>query len=98
MPGRYNVVAYESLTIAGTAVSLTIGANRRSFIGTLETAQIRFRGDGTAPTASEGKLMEIGDQIILDDSEITNMQFIRTGGTSGVLKGHYYDASGIDLH
>jgi len=93
MAANYNVGAYESLTIAGTAVALTAdSSHRKSFVGILETAQVRYRGDGTAPTASEGKLMEIGDQITLSQSEIVNTKFIRTSGTSGVLKGEFYDA------
>ena len=98
MPGQYNVVAYESLVIAGTAVALTADSSHRvSFVGRLETAQVRYRGDGTAPTVSEGKLMEVGDIIVLSQSEIVRTQFIRTSDTSGVLKGEYYDAAPSEL-
>jgi hypothetical protein len=88
----YDAVGYESLSITGTAGSLTGGVtNAKSYIGVLETAQIRFRTDGSAATASEGILMEVGDTITLSEDEITNGSFIRTGGTSGTLKGTYYD-------
>lgn len=97
MPRNYNVVGYETLTIAATAVLLTGTGRKQSFVGVLETAQIRYRGDGTAPTSSEGRIMEVGDQIVMSESEVDATRFIRTGGTSGVLKGEFYDANPADL-
>lgn len=92
-PVPVKVLGYETLTIAATSIGLSTALpdDVRSFVGVLETAQVRFRGDGTAPTASEGVLMEVGDQIFLTRDDIVNMRFFRTGGTSGVLKGHYLD-------
>ncbi len=85
--------AYESKTIAATAVGCTAGtygdATRAEM--TLETAQIRYRIDGTSPTASEGHLVEVGDLIILKSAaQIANFEAIRTGGVSGVLKCTYF--------
>ena len=92
-PRPASVIGYETLSIAATALSLSVAIPDRpkSFVGVLETAQIRFRGDGTAPTSTTGTLMEVGDQIYLTEEQVENMQFIRTGGTSGVLNGHFYD-------
>jgi hypothetical protein len=89
MPG-YNVVGYETLTVAASAVSLTGATTGLSFVGRLETAQIRARGDGTAPTSSEGVLINVGDSVVLSESEIRATEFIRTGSSSGVLKGQFY--------
>jgi len=58
---------------------------------TLETAQIRIRSDGTSPTASEGRIAEIGDTIVLSSAaQIAGFKAIRTGSTSGVLKIEYF--------
>ena len=93
-----SVVQYLSATIAGTAGSILALADggavtrtgaMRSFVGRLETGQLRARGGATAPTATEGELVEIGDIVRLTESELGGMQFIRTG-PSGVLKGHIY--------
>ena len=102
MPRHFNIVDYTSATIAATAGTLlgladanmvtTKPSMAKCFVGYLETASVRARGDGTAPTASEGELINAGDIVGLDESEIGLMNFIRTGGTSGVLKGHFYDA------
>lgn len=86
--------AYETITVATIAVGFTAGtysptnarAAQRAAL-TLETAQIRWRADGTAPTSTEGHLMEVGDEITLEGiATIGNFKAIRTGATSGVLK------------
>jgi hypothetical protein len=98
MPRIPAILDYATITIANTGDdivalgSLTVPAGAKSFVGTLETAQVRARGDGTAPTTSEGELIEVGSKIILSESEFENMLFIRTTSTSGVLKGHFYTA------
>ncbi len=87
---------YESITVANTAIGLTAtttnptgGFQMGRCQARLETAQVRFRFDGTAPTSSEGTLLEVGDVLSLDTIETARrVQFIRTGGTSGVLKVH----------
>ena len=90
---QYNILGYETLDIEDSAVSLTGGVTgARSFVGKLETGAVRSRGDGTAPTASEGVLFSVGDVIVLGQYEIAAMQFIRDTSTSGILKGHYYSA------
>lgn len=91
MSENWNVLGYETLTIAATALSLvTVPTGARSFVGTLETAQVRYRSDGTAPTSTTGEILDAGSRIVLSEHEIRKMQFIRTGGTSAVLNGHYY--------
>lgn len=108
MASGYNVADYVSSTIAGTAGTIlaladggaiTKPASAKSFVGFLETAQIRARGDGTAPTSTEGVVTNVGDRMVLSESEIGLMQFIRTGATSGVIKGHFYtlEAGGLPL-
>jgi hypothetical protein len=85
--------AYESKTIADSAVGLTAGTYDDAVRAeaTLETAQIRIRSDGTAPTSSEGRLVEVGDDIILKSAaQIAAFKAIRTGAVSGVLKVEYF--------
>jgi hypothetical protein len=81
----------EELSIAGTAVGLaTIPEGAKSFQGVLELSQIRAKL-GANPTATAGVPIEIGTSIILNESELTGMKFIRTGAVTGKLTGHYYD-------
>jgi hypothetical protein len=97
MPAQYNVVGFESLTVSNSAVGLTLPTGAKSFVGKLETADIRARGDGTAPTASVGVLIETGEVMVLADSEVNRSRFIRVGGSDGTLQGHYYSVEASAL-
>lgn len=101
MARNINVVGYVASTITNTSQTLieaaatgvtTIPADAKSFRGKLETAAIRVRADGTNPASGEGELINVGDTVYLSDSEIRIANFIRTGSTSGALKGHLFDA------
>lgn len=85
-------IVYESITVAGTGIGLTITnldwTHTKAYC-TLETAQIRFRIDGADPTSSEGHIMNVGDSIVLQSyEELKNFRAIRTG-SSGTLKCSY---------
>lgn len=89
--------AYESITVSSTAIGCTAatvspggapGAVRAML--TLESAQVRYRYDGTNPTSSEGHLLEIGETLVLEGAaNIDKFKAIRTGSTDGTLKVTY---------
>ena len=90
--GGSEASAYETKTVADSAVGLTSGTygDATKAEMTLESGQIRVRKDGTAPASDEGHLVEIGDTIILESAaDIANFKAIRTGSVSGVLKVSY---------
>ena len=88
---------YETITVADSAIGLTAAtiapsnsSNPIKVFMTLETAQIRFRTDGTDPTSGEGHLLEIGQSMSIDSfKDLGRFMAIRTGATSGVLKVSY---------
>ena len=88
--------AYESLTVANVALALTLskyaqpgGYAIKAFI-TLEDAQVRWRIDGTNPTATEGHLLDAGQNLSLESAEaVRQFKAIRTGDVSGVIKVSY---------
>ena len=89
--------AYESITVAGTAIGFTAGTFKpasqppatRAFL-TLETAQVRYRYDGTDPTATEGHILDTTQTLAIEGAQsLLLFRAIRTGGTSGVLKVTY---------
>lgn len=91
-------VNYESITVADSAIGLTasiitgitdITKTVKSVVCRLETAEIRFRVDGSDPTNTEGVLLEVGEIVTLEGNDITQFKAIRTGGSSGVLKCTY---------
>lgn len=94
--------AYEAITVTDAAIGLTAekikpstgayaGLEARGALLTLETADIRFRLDGTAPTAGEGHYLVAGDSIlVLGTQSLKQFQAIRTGVDSGVLRVTYF--------
>lgn len=89
-------VTFETVTFAGSSIGFTATTIRPSgeppmtvCSGKLETAQIRFRYDGTAPTTTVGSLADPGDIITIRGlSHLTDFRGIRTGATSGVVAFH----------
>ena len=86
----HNAAAYESITIDNTVggkgfTLAKYGTNVYAFI-TVETAQIRFTLDGTAPTTTVGHLLNAGDVLELDsNADIVSFRAIRTGATSATI-------------
>ena len=90
---------YESITInidasVGLTDSKLTPANSampESALITFETAQSRFRTDGSSPTASEGHLTEIGDKIeVTGRGDMQRLAIISTHATSsGTAKVSY---------
>lgn len=58
---------------------------------TVETAQIRWTKDGTAPTSTTGHLANVGSVIYLDHaSDLWNFRAIRTSSTSATIQVSYH--------
>lgn len=53
-PIRYAALGYQQITSMDTAVGLTVPAGATSAVITAEAQAIRWRDDGTAPTATVG--------------------------------------------
>ena len=86
------VASRQALTVDSTAggVALTVPSVAIAAQLRLETAQIRYTLDATAPTTTVGTLMEIGEILYLDSRALlTGVRAIRTGGVSGVLQVEY---------
>lgn len=81
---------YEAITVDNTVggkacATAKVGTCTKAFI-TVETAQIRFTIDGTAPTTTVGHLLNIGDILELDSAEdIAAFRAIRTGTASATI-------------
>jgi hypothetical protein len=80
---------FESVTVAATAIGGTAAKTaraERAFISA-ETAEMRFRYDGSDPTSSVGHKLEIGETLVLAGTvNIEQFRAIRTGAVSGVLR------------
>jgi len=97
----FRPTSYEALTIDDTAggVPLTVAkyftAATSKIVAdyavfAVETAQVRFTVDGTAPTTTVGVLLNPGQMWILSTfEELKNFRMIRVGG-SAALKVMYF--------
>jgi len=84
--------AFETVTVADSSIGLTAATfdQQRFALITLETAPVRFRLDGSAPTSTVGHLLEVGDILELDSNEqLVAVRFIRTTGVSGSISVSY---------
>src|SRR3990167_5787266 len=86
---------FETITVADTAIGLTAAKlnstpKPKKVIITVETAQFRYRIDGTDPTASVGHLVNPMDAIVLEGySQLNNFKAIRKGATSASISVTY---------
>ena len=96
-----NVIDYAVLAVGATAVDLIADGSptlpskaKRAFI-TCETAAVRWRADGTAPTADEGHLLAAADSISFTGANYRQLlemiEFIADTATAGALKITYFD-------
>lgn len=102
-PMAVRYVAFEQVTINNTAGGVGFTALKLSPNGSgtdpqatsascrLETAQIRYTVDGTAPTTAVGTLLEVGDPLLISGNDLLRaFRGIRTGASSGVLDCTYF--------
>ena len=99
--------AFESITVDAAAggKGFTDGTINNGRSGkpyrakfVVETAQMRFTVDGTAPTSSVGTLVEIGDVIeIIGEHDIETFRAIRTGAVSAVIQPTYFNGQGESI-
>jgi hypothetical protein len=80
--------ASQSLTVDATAGGVQFAAFHADTTHVLwsnEAAQIRVTFDGSAPTTTNGHIIESGDSGVWLKSLVAAAKFIRTTGTSAVL-------------
>lgn len=84
-------MVFERIEVAAAAIGLNaveVLSSKKALL-TLETAQIRFRYDGTDPTATVGHVLNPNDVLRLEGIQLQKFKAIRTGSTSGVLSVTY---------
>ena len=93
--GKFIPFDFETITVATTAIGLTASKlisspkPKRAYI-TVETAQCRFRYDGTDPSSTVGHLLVPTSSILVEGyTQLNNIKFIRTGTTSATLQVTY---------
>ena len=91
--------AHEAITVAGVAIGFTAATHLNPTTGQaarmarcdLETAPVRYRLDGTDPTASTGHPLPAGSELeVWGTADMKSITFIRETSTSATLRVTYY--------
>jgi len=89
-----DINGYESISVGDTAVGITSalivpanGHKNGAAWFTIEGGPIRFRIDGTDPTASEGHLVDPGETVDIDGYDnLLRFRIIRTSASATVIR------------
>lgn len=88
-------VAFETVTVSSAAVGFTV-ANTAGVVAvavTVESQSLRYRDDGTAPTATVGHQVDAGGSLWVCGGSIGRFQAIRKDGADSTLRATFYRAS-----
>ena len=76
----YIACGYQQITTITTSTALTVPSNASWAMIQCEAQPVRWRDDGTAPTATVGMMMAVGDILIYDGTipNLTALRFIES--------------------
>lgn len=99
LPIFYSPVGFQKLAVSSTAVGFTLPVTAhntsntdwtRAAIFTVETAQVRFRVDGTDPDSTTGILLKPGDLVQITNTDmLAHFKVIRVSADA-TLQIHYF--------
>jgi len=89
---QFAALGYQQITLSG-ASSLTVPAGANFAIIAVDTAAVRWRDDGVAPTASVGMPLSNTGAPLEYSGPLASIQFIAQTG-SPVLNVSYYRIAG----
>ncbi len=94
---EYDPFDGEALSVGASAVGVTSatafpsGNGAQGAVGDVQGSGIRFRIDGTAPTATVGYTADPGDTIYLESpNEVINFSAIRKDGVDATVHFTFY--------
>jgi len=82
-------LGYQQITSLSAAASLTVPARATRALIIAQTQGVRWRDDGTNPTASVGMPLPAGT-VLSYDGDLSRIRFIETAA-SAALNISYYD-------
>lgn len=85
---RFKPIAYEQITVLTAAVGITPPAHATIAVIRADTQNVRWRDDGTSPTASVGMPLDADDTLVYE-GDLDAIKFIEQTA-SAVLDIAYY--------
>lgn len=87
--GKLKPLGYEKIGDLSSAASLTVPVGATVALVRAEGANVRWRADGTAPTASDGMLLATSDGLLTLSGNLDQYRFVQVSA-GAVLHVHYY--------
>jgi len=84
----YTPLGYQQLTALGTASALTVPDGARLALLQAEGADVRWRDDGTDPTATVGMMLAVGT-VMLYTGDLTAFRAIETAAGAKLNVSYY---------
>jgi hypothetical protein len=81
-------LGYQQITSLSSSAALTIPAGAKRAIIQAETQDVRWRDDGTAPTASVGMVISAGDRLAYTGS-LSAIRFIEATASAKLNVSYY---------
>lgn len=73
-----DALGYQQITSLSTSTALTVPAGTSVAMVQAETQNVRWRDDGTDPTASVGSILLAGQTLEYDAAQLAVVEFIET--------------------
>ena len=90
---RFVPLGYQQLASLSSAAGLTVPAGATHVLLQAEAQTVRFRDDGTAPTATVGMPLLVAGAPLLYSGTPSALQFI-AAATGGIVNASFYRAAG----
>lgn len=82
-------VGFQQMTALASATAMTVPAGARIATIQAESQTVRWRDDGTSPTATVGNRIFVGDTLVYDAADLAVVKFIEEVA-SAKLNIHFY--------
>lgn len=82
-------LGFQTITVAGTSIGFTLPAGTRMAVASVQVDNIRYRDDGTAPTATVGTLVTAGSSIVVCAPSTGPFRMIRQTNSATVSVSYY---------
>lgn len=89
LSGGWKALGYQQITSLSGATALTVPAGTSFAVIVPQTQAVRWRDDGTNPTASVGMPLAIGDVLIYDSWSIAALKFIEQTASAALNISYY---------
>ena len=80
---QYAPAGFQRITVLTSSTALTVPATSKLALIQAETQNVRWRDDGTPPTAAIGMLLETG-QILVYNGDLAAIRFIETTASASL--------------